>query len=122
MSGFAPGWAWFDVIADVRTRRFSFRGVPMNFLLVRAKDWEFNDSAYPPGIYGSVIRALRLYLVEDGYQKPNRTLHSARNAISTFAAQLGRVWADRATVSTWAPRSQTPTDYGRQKCVSELRL
>ena len=122
ISGFISNGAWFDIIADVRTRYHSCHGVPMNFLFAHTKEWKFDDMVYPSATYGPALRTIRLFLAKAGYAKANHTLHPPRNAFNTFAAQLGWTRADRATIGRWAPRSQMPTAYDRSKCVTELRL
>ena len=122
MSGFISNGAWFDIIVDVRLRYRQCIGLPMNFLFIHTKEWKFDDTVYPAATYGSALRTFRVFLAKAGYPKANHTLHSPRNAFNTFAAQLGWSRADRATIGRWAPRSQMPAAYDRQKCVTELRL
>ena len=122
ITGFISAGAWFDVIADVRTRYHSCEGLPMNYLFAHTIDWKFDDTVYPPAKYGSTLRTLRTFLKNAGFPKANHALHPARNSFNTFAAQLGWSRSDRATIGRWAPRSQMPTAYDRSKCITELRL
>ena len=111
---------WVEPLFKVRNKHPPMKGGHHSLYRYSDDTWTIDVTRRPH--YYTVLKMFRKLCEYMGYEKPIRTLHSARSWFPTCAAQLGWSEDDRRRLGHWAPGSDMMETYDRAVCTSELRL